>query len=373
MNAPPGLQSSDISRLRLPLGNAFVARTYRGALIAGLGVIGVYLCFRLTVPFFTPLAAALVLAVLFAPAHRWIGTYIKRPSAAALVSVLLIASFVLAVLVFLTVQLVREAAAGAVLVRAAFEGGLVQQLLNEHPRVAPFLKGILDQFNAAGLAADAATWLTNMSATMLRGSVVQMAGVLLTFYMLFYFLRDRTAGLAALRSFLPFTEAETTALFASAVDTVHATVYGMVVTGALLGLFGGAIFAFVGLPAPVLWGSVMAVFAILPVLGTAMIWIPAAGWLALNGEWAGVAVVTLAFTGLSLADSVIYPYLVGNRMRMHTAIAFVAAIGGLLVFGPVGFIVGPMVIALVIALRDVLGARAKLAAMPAAPARGAVV
>jgi len=145
---------------------------------------------------------------------------------------------------------------------------------------------------------------------------------------------------------------------------VHATVYGMVVTGALLGLLGGVIFAFVGLPGPVLWGSVMAVFAILPVLGIPMIWIPAAGWLALNGEWGGVTIVTITFTLLSIADSMIYPYLVGSRMRMHTAIAFVAAIGGLLVFGPVGFVIGPMVIALMIALRDIRCARAKPVAVP---------
>jgi len=121
------------------------------------------------------------------------------------ISVLLIASLVLAILVFLTAQLV-QAAAGAVLVRTAFEDGLVQQLLSDHPKVAPFLKRILDQFNTAGLAADAATWLTNVSANMLRGSVVQISGILLSFYMLFYFLRDYRPGLAALRSFLPFTE-----------------------------------------------------------------------------------------------------------------------------------------------------------------------
>lgn len=367
MNAPSGLAASTSSRLRWPLGHAFIAPALRGALIGALALIGAYLCFRLAVPFFTPLAAALVLAILFAPVHRWISAHVKGPSAAAFASVLLIASVVLAALVFLTAQLIREAAAGAVMIRAAFEGGLVHDLVSGHPRVAPILKAILDQINAAGLAADVATWLTDVSATMLRGSVIQIAGVLFTFYMLFYFLRDRAAGLAALRSFLPFTEGETAALFASAVDTVHATIYGMVVTGGILGLFGGVIFAVVGLPAPVLWGCVMAVFAILPVLGIGMIWIPASVWLALNGEWGATAIVALSFTALSAADFMIYPYLVGNRMRVHTAITFIAAIGGLLVFGPVGFVVGPMVIALTITLRDILYARVNVSAVPASP------
>jgi len=357
MNTPAGPGNAGFPRWRLPLGRALIGHSVRAGLVVALSLAGLYVCFRLTLPFFTPLAAAFVLAVLFSPLHRWIASHIDSPNFAALVTVLAIATLTLATLVLLIAQLVGEAAAGAVVVRSAFEGGLVQDILAAHPMVAPLFQRILDQFNAAGLAADAASWLTNFSASMLRGSMVQLAGGLLTFYLLFYFLRDRSGVLAALRSFLPFTDGETSVLFATAVDTVHATVFGMVTTGVILGLLGGIIFAAVGLPAPVLWGSVMAVFAILPVLGIGMIWMPAAAWLALNGEWAASAAMTIAFTGLSVADGVIYPYLVGNRMRLHTAIAFIAAIGGLIVFGPIGFVVGPLVIALMLALKNLLYAR----------------
>lgn len=344
-------------RWRLPLGNAAIGPRVRVALGIALSLVGLYVCFRLVVPFFTPLAAAFVLAVLFSPIHRRISSHINNPSLAALVTVLGIATLALATLVLLIAQIVGEAATGAVLVRKAFEGGLVQDILTAHPMIAPIFQRVLDQFNAAGLAADAASWLTNFSASMLRGSLVQIAGGLLTFYLLFYFLRDRSGALAALRSLLPFTDDETTALFATAVDTVHATVFGMVTTGVVLGLLGGIIFAAVGLPAPVLWGSVMAVFAILPVLGIGMIWIPAAAWLALNGQWTATAAMIIAFTGLSVADSVIYPYLVGNRMRLHTAIAFIAAIGGLIVFGAIGFVIGPLAVTLTLTLKDFLRAR----------------
>lgn len=364
MNAATGHGDVDLPRWRLPRGNASVSRGIRAGFITVLSLVGLYLCFRLTLPFFTPLAAAFVLAVLFSGFHRWVSARIQNRSVAALVAVLAIATLTVTTLVLLVAQLVGEAAAGAVLVRSAFERGLVQDILNAHPMIAPVFQRVLDQFNAAGLAADAASWLTNVSASLLRGSMVQLAGGLLTFYLLFYFLRDRASTLAALRSHLPFTDDETTSLFATAVDTVHATVFGMVTTGVILGLLGGIIFAAVGLPAPVLWGSVMAVFAILPVLGIGMIWIPAAAWLALNGEWTATAAVTVAFTGLSVADSVIYPYLVGNRMRLHTAIAFIAAIGGLIVFGAIGFVIGPLAVTLTLALKDLLRARSMAAAEP---------
>lgn len=362
--------ASASSRLPLSLGTFGLARGVRVVLLAALALTGIYLCVRLTLPFFTPIAAAFILAVLFHPFHTRVERRFKNPTLAALMSVFTICAIVLAVLVLLIAQLAREAATGAVLIKSAFEGGIVDQTLADHPKVAPVFRLVLEQLNAPGLAADAATWLTTMSASMLTGSILQIAGGLLTFYLLFYFLRDRAAALAALRSFLPLTEPETSAVFAGAVDTVHATVYGMVVTGICLGILGGVIFAAVGLPAPALWGSVMAVFAILPVLGIGMIWIPAAIWLVLDGNWIAATVMSVAFSGLSAADFVIYPYLVGNRMRLHTAIAFIAAIGGLIVFGAVGFVIGPLVISLMMTLRDIFAARAKESQAASSPIAG---
>jgi len=354
LKSPSDLSAPTISR---SFGNAIVLAAFRAALIAGLGLAALYVCYRLTLPFFTPLAAAFILAVLFAPFHRWMSARVKPSNAAAFVSVIAIAVIALAVLVVLIAQLVREAAVGAALVRAAFEKDVVRNLVVAHPKAAPLVQATLEQLNLAGLASEAASWLANVSAAMVRGSIVQTVGILLTFYLLFYFLRDRAEILRAIRSFLPFSDAESSLLFARAVDTVHATAYGMVVTGAVLGFLGGVIFAFAGLPAPILWGIVMAIFAILPVLGIAMVWVPAAIWLALNGQWVQAIGLSVAFTGLSIADSVVYPYLVGNRMRLHTAIAFIAALGGVVVFGPVGFVVGPLVISLTIALGELLAAR----------------
>jgi predicted PurR-regulated permease PerM len=327
------------------------------ALVVALGAAGLFLCYKLMIPFLTPLAVAFVLAVLFAPFHNWIATHIRSSSLAAFVSVLVIAGTVLALLTLLLTQLIREAAVGADLVRTALEGGIVQKLLAAHPKVAPALQAVFDRINPAGLATDAASWLTNISATFLRGSVVQVAGALLTLFLLFYFLRDRREILAAVRSFLPFNESETALLFGRAVDTIHATVYGVVITGALMGLLGGVIFAAVGLPAPLLWGLVMAVFAILPVLGIGMVWIPAALFLALDGEWGRALIVAITLGALTAADTVVYPYLVGNRMKLHTAVTFIAAVGGLIVFGPVGFILGPLVVTTTVAFKDIIWAR----------------
>ena len=329
-------------------------------LLIFVGVIGVsfYLCYRLALPFLTPLTAAFVMAVLFAPAHRWIEARVRRPGIAATVSVFFIAAILLSVATLIVAQLVREAAAGAVLVRAAINEGLIAKMLAEHPRISPFLRSVIDHIDPQGMAADAASWLTNASASFLRGSVLQAAGALLTFYLLYYLLRDRRDAIAFIRSCLPFTEVETNMIFARIVDTIHATVYGMIVTGTILGIIGGSIFAAVGLPAPILWGLVMAVFAILPVLGIGMIWIPAAVFLGLDGDWMRTIIVVVAFTIVTILDTVVYSAFVGNRLKLHTALALVAAVGGLIVFGPAGFILGPIAVSVALTFKDILAARA---------------
>jgi len=335
-------------------------------LVGALGVGGLVLCYRLVAPFLTPLALAFVLAVLFLPFHLSVERHIQPRSLAAFVSMLAIAGAVFAVLTLLIAQMVREAAIGADLVRAALEDGLLQKLLVAYPNVASTLQTIFERINASALAADTASWFTNIGTSFLRGSVVQIAGALLTFFLLFYFLRDRHKVLAVLRSFFPFTEAETALLFRRTVDTIHATVYGVVVTGVLLGLLGGIIFAAVGLPAPFFWGLVIGAFAILPVFGTGMVWIPAALFLALDGEWGRAVIIIIAFGALTAADTIAYPYLVGNRMKLHTAVTFVAAVGGLIVFGPIGFILGPLVVALTVALKEIIWARIPQVPAPSA-------
>ena len=97
-----------------------------------------------------------------------------------------------------------------------------------------------------------------------------------TFYLLFYFLRDRHIALETLRNLSPLSHAEMNRLFSQIVDTVHATIYGIVVVAGVQGTLGGLMFWWLGLPTPLLWGLVMALLAVVPVLGAFIVWIPAA-------------------------------------------------------------------------------------------------
>lgn len=104
-------------------------------------------------------------------------------------------------------------------------------------------------------------------------------------------------------------------------------------------------FWWLGLPMPVLWGFAMGLLAVVPVLGAFIVWVPAALFLALDGEFGKAVILTLWGTiVIGGVDNLIYPILVKNRMRLHTVPAFIAIVGGLLLFGASGLLLGPLVL-----------------------------
>jgi predicted PurR-regulated permease PerM len=321
---------------------------------------GAYLCLLLAAPFLPALTWALVLSVLFVPIHRILEARMKQPNLAAVVSVLIVALTIVGPATFVGQRLVTEAANGAVLVQAELETGTWRHVLENHPRIAPIEKWIEQQFDLPAIFGNVATSLTATAASFVRGSVVQLLGALLTFYLLFYFLRDRGLVVTTLRNLLPLSPAETDRLFARSVDTIHATIYGTLVVAAIQGTLGGMMFWWLGLPAPFLWGLVMALLALVPVLGAFVVWIPATIYLALDGAWTKAAI--LGFWGAGVVgtiDNILYPILVGKRLELHSVPAFISFIGGLQLFGPSGLVLGPMVVTLTLTLLDIWRRRTK--------------
>src|SRR5215207_5997857 len=166
-----------------------------------------------------------------------------------------------------------------------------------------------------------------------------------------------------LKHMSPLSAAEMDKLIDRVVDTVYATLYGTVAVAAVQGTLGGLIFWWLGLPAPLLWGLVMGLLAVVPVLGAFIVWVPTAIFLALDGDW-GKAVTLTLWGGVVVGgiDNMLYPMLVGDRLRLHTIPAFIAVVGGLILFGPSGLLLGPSVVAItLLALYGFRGGGGKLA------------
>ncbi len=247
-------------------------------------VVGLVVCYFLAVPFLPALTWALVLTVMFRPLHRRIEKRLRYPEAAAAATVA-IAAFVVAVpLTFMAERLVNEAAKGAQIVEEAVRSGTWRDALANYPRLAPVVVWIETQLDLAGIAGSATSWLTNFSASFVRGSVAQIVDAILTFYFLFYFLRDGQQALGALKEYSPLSSQEMNRLFTRVNETVQAVVFGTVAVAAVQGAMGGLMFWLLGLPAPVVWGLAMGLLAVVPVLGAFIVWLPAALSLALGGR-----------------------------------------------------------------------------------------
>lgn len=166
-------------------------------------------------------------------------------------------------------------------------------------------------------------------------------------FALFYLLRDSDAFLIALRRMIPLDPSRTDELLARAKDITEAIVYGTVAVAVVQGVMGGIAFRLVGLPAATLWGAIMGVLALIPMIGPPLVWIPAAAYLALTGSVAQ-ALVLAAFGALVIGtvDNLLRSVFVGSRARVHSLVVFLSVLGGVIVFGTAGVVIGPVLFAL---------------------------
>jgi predicted PurR-regulated permease PerM len=354
------MNERETSQAALPVADNWGSRSHIQTLVLiGTTALGLYLCYRLALPFLPALAWALALAVLFAPFHRWLESKLKRPSLTAAVSTFVVGLILAVPATFVGQRLVIESAKGAEIINTQVESGEWRRAIEAQPRLAPLANWIERKIDLPGTVKALASWLTTRAASIVKGSVIQVIEFFLTLYLLFYFLRDRHAALQFLRSLSPLPAAEMNRLFGRVGDTIHATIYGTLAVSAVQGLLGGLMFWWLGLPAPLLWGVVMALLAVVPVLGAFVVWIPAALFLALEGSW-GKALILTVWGGVVVGgiDNLLYPVLVGNRLKLHTVLAFISVIGGLILLGPAGLILGPVALTITMMLLEIWRNRA---------------
>jgi predicted PurR-regulated permease PerM len=317
-------------------------------------VLGVYLCYKLAIPFLAVLVWALTLAVMFSPLQRWLESKLKYPNFAALISILLIGLIVIVPTVLIGEQLLTQVVKGTQLIETKINSGEWRRVLETQPQLAPIAAKIEQYINFPDNIKALNAKLGDAAGAIVKGSIFQLIGLILVFYMLFFFLRDRYWALQSIASLSPLSQAEMDKLFKRVGDTIHATVYGTFAIAAVQGTLGGLMFWWLDLPAPFLWGLVMSFLAIVPMLGASIVWAPAALFLALEGNWGSALMLALwGMLVVGTIDNLLRPVFVGNRLKLHTILVFMSVIGGLLQFGPAGLILGPVTLAVTIALLEI--------------------
>jgi predicted PurR-regulated permease PerM len=183
------------------------------------------------------------------------------------------------------------------------------------------------------------------------GAIVQTFFVIFTMYYLF---RDGDRFVRVLPDTLPLRREQSEKIFERARDVISASVYGVLVIAVIQGTLGGLAFWALGLPSAIVWAVVMTFLSMIPMAGSFLVWVPAAIYLALTGHW-GKALILVVWGALVIGtvDNFLRPKLVGERTKLHELFIFFAVLGGLQVFGVVGIVLGPVVLAITLALLDV--------------------
>jgi predicted PurR-regulated permease PerM len=321
-----------------------------------------YLNWLMLKPFVGVLTWAAVLVIVFYPAHRRILARTKSPGWSALLSSLLVIFAVLLPLTLVTVAVVSEA--GKFAERFQQSGGLPVLLDPNSPLTGPVLRWAGQYVDVqAALSQEAVVErLRGLSGRIasstlgfvggLLGAVVQVFFIIFTMYYLF---RDGEPIRHALYDVLPLERKQAREIFMRTRDVVSASVYGVIVIAFVQGALGGLAFWALGLPSPLLWAVVMMLMSLIPVAGAFVVWVPAAGYLALTGHY-GKAGMLAAWGALVIgsADNFLRPKLVGDKTRLHELLIFFSVLGGLQVFGVLGIVLGPVIVAVTLALLDVL-------------------
>jgi predicted PurR-regulated permease PerM len=335
------------------------SRRLQNAFFLGLLVIVTLSFFWLLQDFWLPIFWAAVFATLFHPLFR--DCKRRCGGRAALGSVLTIALILLLVILPLLLTGFAVAAEMSGLYERVAAGQVNPQVVVDWvernlPLVTDFLSGLgldVDQLRARLSGAAVATSRFLASKAVAFGQDALRIGGLtfLMLYLLFFFLRDGRALLNTMVRALPIGDARERRLLHKFAEVSRATIKGTIVIGIVQGGIGGILFWALGIEAAVLWGVVMGFLSLLPAVGAAVVWIPAAALLMVSGQLLKGFILLLGGTLLiGLADNVIRPLLVGRDTEMPDYLILVSTLGGLALFGLSGVVIGPIVAALFIAV-----------------------
>lgn len=322
--------------------------------LATLTVLSIYICYRIVEPFVPAMAFALALAVATQTPFNWLRRRIRGNTAAAAVAVILVAILIigpvltlLAYIIQLIVENVQELQQGT-----SLTDGWVA--LGRIPLVGPAIQNIAGSFRLDEQLGNLGRAIAARATGFVSGSMSVLTQLAITLFVLFFLYRDCGEAVQALRKLLPLSGAEADRLFERVGNTIRATVNGSITVALAQAALATVVYLALGVPAAVVWGSVTFLMALVPVLGTFLVWAPIAIYLALTGSYIK-AIFLVAWGGLVVGsvDNILYPYLVGNRLRLHTVPTFFSVLGGIGLFGLSGLILGPMALAVTIALIDV--------------------
>jgi predicted PurR-regulated permease PerM len=335
-------------------------RQARWIALLAVTAAALYLCWAMLQPFIEVLLWSVVLVVVFYPIHKRIERRVGSPSWAAALSCLLVIVTILVPLTLLTLAVVRELTGFA----QSFQANVESLLDPNSPTTGRILRWLgqyveVDRLRSQAFIAERLQAFSGTLASRTLGIVGGAVGVVVEIFFviftMYYLFRDGDRMRVAFRAALPVNRARSSEIFKRTSEVIGASVYGVLVIATIQGVLGGLAFWLLGLPSPLLWGVLMIFLSMIPMAGAFIVWVPAALYLGLTGE-VGKAIMLAVWGALVIGsvDNFLRPKLVGEKTRLHELLIFFSVLGGLQVFGVLGLVLGPVIVAITLALLEIL-------------------
>jgi predicted PurR-regulated permease PerM len=325
------------------------------ALVFGFG----YLTYLILKPFFSPIGWAIVFSIVFYPLYAFILRYIKSPTLAATLTTIITLVIILGPLSTFLYLLASELS--NISIQDTSLDGLYRVF--DHPYIKPIVDRILafshikrTQFQTSVVGS-----LSGMGKVLLGyvpSRLGDIAGVMVSFvlmvFALFFFLKDGDLFLAKAKDYIPFSGRQKERVAKQIKDIIISTIYGGLVVALLQGLCAGLGFMFVGFSSPVLWGLATSIASFIPVFGSFLVWGPAAFYLLFTGYIAkGIVLLFIGVFIIGLVDNLLRPLLIRGRTSMPLLVILFSVLGGIEVFGLIGIVLGPLVLAVFLSLLEI--------------------
>lgn len=301
-------------------------------------------------PFFDDIFWGIVIALLFMPLQQILQRRGLGPNMASLCTVLVSLAFIILPAGYLLYTCLSELA--QLYTRLSANSGEIGEMVDKLRQALPSVVEWLEKFGygpdrikaaLSSAAVSASGYLARQTMSIGGGTVNWFIDLAIVLYLAFFLLRDGERIRALLIRALPFGDHREERLFARFALMLRATVRGTLLVAMVQGALGGIIFAVLGLRAPVLWGVVMTLLSLIPVVGAGVVWLPAAVYLLVTGEYvSGIVLVAYGVCVIGLADNALRPILVGRDTKLPDFMVLLSTLGGFALFGLDGFITGPV-------------------------------
>ena len=321
-------------------------------------MIVVFLLFLyLLAPFFFPIFWAAVISSVFSPLYKLLNRKLHNPSAAASIIFL-----VVAVIIILPGSIIGSLLFGESMrmyESLNADGGNIEKIVRgitgavkNNPYVARL--HIDEQFwteKFSEIARAISNYIFINLKDLTQNTLVFIVQFAVMLYTLFFFIRDGDKFLGkAVRVFSLGHEREKV-LYERFVATARATLKVTLIIGGIQGTLGGLLFWLTGIEGPLMWGAVMIFTAIVPVVGCSIIWVPAGLIMLIIGNfWKGIIILAFGVLVISMVDNLLRPILIGRDVQMHPLLIFLSTLGGISLFGISGFVIGPIIASLLLAI-----------------------